>query len=204
MRQLLAITFLIVGAPAVLAQKAGPAPPDRPACSLSAAQAPGISALKLGMTAEQVLVLFPGSKEDPEVSARLFRPADPLGVSSFMVRPGKYPTKGNFPGVSRITFTLLDGRVYTYTVSYNGPEWPHVDNFVAKVVEGTGLPPANAWEAYAGMDTQLKILTCREFEVRVFAGGQGGNLNYVLIKDLEAARTLKDRRTKAGEKVPPQ
>src|SRR4051812_20265483 len=109
MRQFLAITFLIIGVPAVLAQKDGPAPPDRPVCSLSAAQAPGINALKLGMTAEQVLALFPGSKEDPEVSSRLSKPADPLGVSSFMVRPGRYQAKGNFSGISRITFTLLDG-----------------------------------------------------------------------------------------------
>jgi hypothetical protein len=81
-------------------------------------------------------------------------------------------------------------------VSYAGPAYSHVDQFVSKFVEGTSLPPADQWQAYAGMDNQLKILTCKDFEVRVFAGGQGGNLNYVLIRDLEAQKKLEDRRKK--------
>jgi hypothetical protein len=51
------------------------------------------------------------------------------------------------------------------------------------------------------LDTQLKILACKEFEVRVFAGGKGGNLNYVQLSDLVASVTLKDRRKKARAKA---
>ena len=53
------------------------------------------------------------------------------------------------------------------------------------------------------MDNQLKILKCTDFEIRVFAGGPGGNLNYVLMKDLEAEKKLKDRRDKARAKATP-
>jgi hypothetical protein len=49
----------------------------------------------------------------------------------------------------------------------------------------------------------MKILKCKDFEVRVFAGGEGGNLNYVLMRDLVADKTLKDRRAKAREKATP-
>ncbi|HEX6626175.1 MAG TPA: hypothetical protein VF064_20830 [Pyrinomonadaceae bacterium] len=150
---------------------------------------------------EKVLSLFPGSGEDSEVRSSLARPAGPLGVSSLVIRPDRYRSKEKFAGVSQITFTLLDGRISTFSVGYNGPEWPHVDEFVAKIVKGTELPAADAWQAYAGLDNQLKILTCPGFEIRVHAGGEGGNLNYVLMSDREAARTLKERRDKAREKA---
>src|SRR6267142_2813573 len=61
---------------------------------------------------------------------------------------------------------------------------------------------AYQWEAYVGMDNSLKILKCTDFEIRVFAGGQGGNLNYALMKDLAAEKKLKERRDKARAKAP--
>jgi hypothetical protein len=201
MRLFLTITLLIIGVLAASSQGAGPGARDKAICSLNAAQVTGIGALRLGMTPEQVLALFPGSGEDPEVRSSLSRPASPLGVSSFTIRPSRYQSKEKFAGVRQILFNLLDGRVSTFTLSYDGPEWSHVDKFVAKVIEGTNLPPAEEWEAYPGMETQLKFLTCEDFEIRVFAGGQGGNLNYVLMNDLVAARTLKERRDKARQKA---
>ena len=124
-------------------------------------------------------------------------------MSSFVVRPAKYESKDKFAGISQITFTLLDGRVSSFSVGYNGPEYSHVDKFVAKFVEGTNIPAVDQWEAYVGMDNQLKSLKCSEVEIRVFAGGQGGNLNYVLMRDLEADKKLKDRRAKARAKAIP-
>lgn len=153
------------------------------------------------MTPEQVTALFPGSSEDAEVRSSLSKPASPLGVSSFIISPNKYKSKENFAGVNQITFTLLDGRVFNFSVGYNGPEWPHVDKFVTKFVEGTNLPAAEGWEAFVGLDTQLKVLKCKEFEIRVFAGGPGGNLNYVLMIDSAATQKLKERRAKAREKA---
>jgi hypothetical protein len=200
MKRLLAITLLIIGVSAVSAREGSLADPGKAVCGLTMAQVPGIGALRLRMTTEQVLALFPGSNGDPEVRSRLSRPASPLGESGFIIMPERYQSKEKFAGISRISFSLLDGRLSTFTITYDGPEWSHVDKFVAKVVEGTNLPAAEAWEAYAGLDTQLKILTCTDIEIRVFAGGQGGNLNYVLMSDLVAARTLKDRRVKAREK----
>jgi hypothetical protein len=53
------------------------------------------------------------------------------------------------------------------------------------------------------MDNQLKTLKCTDFEVEVFAGGKGGNLNYVKVKDLSAEKKLNDRRAKAAAKATP-
>jgi hypothetical protein len=176
---------------------------EKAACPLNISQAPVLNGLRLGMTPEEVLALFPGSKEDAELRRRLSEPPSQFGVSSLMIRPSKYESRDKFAEVSQISFHLLDGRVSNFTVSYNGPEWPHVDNFVAKFVEGTSLPPVGQWQAHAGMSNQSKNLICSDFEVRIFAGGQGGNLNYVLMQDLEADKKLKDRRRKAREQASP-
>ncbi|MEP6911726.1 MAG: hypothetical protein ABI923_03165 [bacterium] len=120
-----------------------------------------------------------------------------------MIRPDKYQSKEKFANLTQIIFTLLDSRVSSINAGYNGPEWPHVDKFVEKFTEGTHLPAADGWEVYVGFDTQMKTLTCKDFEIRIFAGGKGGNLNYVLMSDLAAAKTLKDRKAKAREKATP-
>src|ERR1044071_5394899 len=143
MKQLLVIALLIIGVAAVPAQKEGTAAPDKPVCSLNTGQAPVISGVRLGMTAEQVLALFPGSGEDPEVRSGVSN-VTKFGVSSFAIKPDKYRSKEKFAGVSQISFNLLDGRVSVVNVNYAGPEFPHVDNFVAKVAEETGLPAADA------------------------------------------------------------
>lgn len=168
-------------------------------CSLVMDQAPVLAGLRLGMTPDQVQAVFPGSSEDAEVRSALARPPSPFGVTSLIIRPEKFGSKEKFAGVTQITFDLLDGRVSSINVGYNGPEYPHVDKFVEKFTEGTSLPGTEAWEAYAGLDTQMKTLKCKDFEFQIFAGGQGGNLNYVRIRDLAAETTLRDRRAKAKE-----
>jgi len=175
---------------------------DKQPCALTLSAAPSVNGLKLGMTPDEVLALFPGSKDDPEVRSDLAKAPSRFGTSGLMVRPDKFANKAEFSGVSQITFTLLDGRVATLHIGYNGPQWPHVDKFVEKFVQGTNLPPVEFWETFEGTDN-LKILKCVEFEVRAFAGGQGGNLNYVLLQDLEADKKLKERRKKARAQATP-
>jgi hypothetical protein len=177
---------------------------DKPKCQLTLAGAPYIKGLRIGMTADEVLALFPGSKDDAEVRSSLSRPPSQFGQSSFLVRPEKYESKDKFAGISHITFTLLDGRLANFSLGYNGPEYSHVDKFVAKFIEGTTLPAADQWEAYVGMDNSLKILKCTDFEINVFIGGQGGNLNYVLMKDSDAEKKLKERRDKARAQATPK
>jgi hypothetical protein len=176
---------------------------EKPACQLTLAGAPDIKGLRLGMTADEVLALFPGSKEDAEVRSNLSRPASQLGESEFVIRSSNLEANEKFAGVKQIVVSLVDGRTSRFYIGYNGPEYSHVDKFVAKFIEGTSLPPVDQWEAYVGMDTQLKTLKCTEFEIKVFSGGQGGILNYVDIRDLEADKKVEDRRKKAEGKAKP-
>ncbi|MDQ2974405.1 MAG: hypothetical protein M3R69_03215 [Acidobacteriota bacterium] len=177
------------------------APTKASACTLPISQAPDIGGLRLGLNVEQVLALFPGSKEDSELRAALARPASPIGMSSLSINPQKYESKAKFARIKQFTLTFLDGRIATFNAAYDGPKWKDVDEFVTKFSEGTTLPAAEAWEPYVGLDTQLKSLKCDGFEISVFAGGEGGNLNYVQAKDLVADQELRDRRKKAREKA---
>jgi len=173
------------------------------ACTLKLSEAPAINRLKLGMTEAEVFAVFPGSKDDAELRSALSKPRGPLGNSSFLLTPSKYESPADYKDVSRVTFSMLDGRVSSFTINYNGPEWAHVDKFVEKFVEGKDLPAAEQWEPYAGMENQMKTLTCTDFSIRVFNGGEGGNQNYVLVQDLEADKKLKERRRKARESASP-
>jgi hypothetical protein len=172
-------------------------------CTLKVSEAPVLNGLKLGMTPEQVLALFPGSKDDPELRAALSTPPGRFGNSSFLITPSKYGNAAQYKGISRFTFSLLDGHLSNFTISYNGPEWPDVDKFIQKFVEGKHLPSGEQWVPYEGMSTQMKTLTCNNFSIQVFAGGEGGNANYVLVEDLEADKKLKERRKRAREQASP-
>jgi hypothetical protein len=192
MKQLFA--FLLVLAAASAASGQG-------ACTLTLAQAPAVSGLRLGMKPDEVLALFPGSRADKEVRADMLRPASRLGVSNLSIKPERYASKAKFPNVTVITMTLLDGRVTTMNISYSGPEYKHVDEFLGKFLEGKKLPAAHAWEPYVGMDTQLKTLNCKGFEIKIFAGGKSvHNINYIELTDVAARRRLRDRRAKTTSK----
>lgn len=175
--------------------------PVKVLCTLPPSSAPDIGGLKLGMNAEQVLALFPGSKVDKEVSADLAIKPSPFGEMRFTIKPDKFGANPKFAGINQITITLFDGAVSNINVSYKGPEWKSIDDFVTKFAGAENLPAADTWDAYPGMETQMKVLKCDGFEVNLFAGGKGGNLNYARIGDLVADRKLKERRAKAREKA---
>ena len=208
----IACTYKSAGAPPLSNDSAKVQPPVRTnnagaqeklPCTLTLAGAPNIKGLRLGITTDEVLLLFPGSKNDPAVRSDLDRPPSRFGTSSFGLSPDKYESKEKFAGINQVTVRLLDGRVSTLRVSYNGPAYAHVDSFIAKLASETNLPGSDQWEVYVGMDNQLKTLRCKEFEVQAFVGGQGGNLNYVEMKDLMADKELKKRRDKARAQASP-
>lgn len=168
------------------------------ASKLTLADAPQVHGLRLGMTIEEALALFPGIKNDQEARASLSKPPNRFGEQVLIIRSTKYLSKKRFEGVNQIVFTFLDGRVASLYIGYNSPLWEHVDDFVARFSEGTILPGADSWDAYVGMDTQLKSLKCREFEVKLFAGGHNVNINYVQLTDLLAQKKVRAREEKAG------
>src|SRR5918911_1192618 len=111
MRRFLAVGLVILGACAA-AHAQG-------ACTMTLAQAPVVNGLRLGMTRDEVLALFPGIRTDKEMTAELAQPASPLGLSGLLIRPERYSSKAKFAGVSQITLQMIDGRVSDLHVGYN-------------------------------------------------------------------------------------
>ena len=201
MKHFFAVGLLLVSASVVLGQTEYSGAHAQAACTLTLAQAPAVDGLRLGMKAEEVLALFSGSRTDKEVRAQLLSPASPVGVSGLTIKPERYSSKAKFPRVTAVTLMLLDGRVIKANIGYNGPEYKHVDEFLGKFLEGKKLPAAHAWEPYVGMDTQLKTLNCKGFELKVFAGGKNvHNINYIELTDVAAKQRMSDRRAKLKAK----
>jgi len=170
-------------------------PPTVDATWVTMAQDRGINGIKLGMTAQQVLALFPGSRDDEEIKASLSKPSE-VGLSSLTISPQNYSTKADFEGINQIVLTLLDGRVSTLYVGYDAPVAETLDESVTKFSKGRKLPEARSWKAYGGFDDQLKTMKCKDFEINVFAGGKNVNVNYVQLVDTVAQRKLKERKAK--------
>ncbi len=173
------------------------AKPEKIPCTLHKAQGPEIGGLRLGLKTDQVLALFPGSKEDAELKPAIAKAPSPLGVSTLMIKPDRYASKDKFVGIREVVLTFLDGRVTTFQANYASAPWKHVDEFVTKFTTGSNLPGVDSWEAFAGLDTQQKSLKCDGFEVTLFAGGEWLNANHMKVVDLVAAQELKERRAKA-------
>lgn len=173
-------------------QKESALTPDKQKCTLTVASVPALNGLKPGMSIDEVLAIFPGSKADAEVRSQLSRPVGRFGSLTFEIKPAKYKLQKKFERVSRMVFDVLDGRVARFTLHYDGPEYGQVDKFVSKFVESTSLPTADQWEA---SDPQRKTLKCTDAEISVFAGGPGGKLNHILVRHPEADKKLRDPRS---------
>jgi hypothetical protein len=92
-----------------------PSPKNTSKCSLTAAQAPAIRGIKLGMSAEEIVSIFPGSSQRPEIKMALESSEGypNYGVARLYFQLPTYPTvaKGRFAGIDGISVTLFDGRV---------------------------------------------------------------------------------------------
>jgi hypothetical protein len=165
---LLVIVFIPV---AVGAQTAGQSSTPTE-CTLTLDKSPTIRGLKLGMTAEQLLALFPGSSENSNAQLAIDRAQGypHYGVASISFQGEYYPGfKDRFAGIASINTTLFDGQVVELQINYAGPHslprgpgWEKVDDFLAKLKEAFHLPDAKDWQYKSAVSKTLK---CNGFEI---------------------------------------
>src|SRR5690242_2998343 len=106
-------------------QPQAPAQPQNTSkCSLTAAQAPAIRGIRLGMSTEEIVSIFPGSSQRPEIKMALESSEGypNYGVARLYFQLLTYPTvaKDRFAGIDGISVTLFDGRVAELRVNYAG------------------------------------------------------------------------------------
>ncbi|HEX9429952.1 MAG TPA: hypothetical protein VF944_06195, partial [Candidatus Bathyarchaeia archaeon] len=121
---------------------------------------------------------------------------DQYGVGRFDLQADSKTANPRLTGVNYITVELIDERVTSFHISYAGPEWKTIGQFVAKLSEGFGLPNGASWEQG---DESRKSLKCNGFVVDVYAF-RGTGENWVRVQDTSAHRLVEDRREAAKEK----
>jgi hypothetical protein len=149
----------------------GAAAQEQP-CRLERAVAPDYGGVMLGMTAEELARMFPGSEELPR-AASAAQGEKPFVASLGMLELGI--RREYFGDAAELLLTFLGGRLHRIDVRYRRPEpWGgDVTQFSAHASKRLAVP-ADSWGA-ASSDTekQSRVLDCRGFSVvvRIDRGG---------------------------------
>jgi len=162
MKHILLIALLFGVAPVTSAQTANTGAGE---CKLTLSRVPAIRGIRLGMTLDQVVALFPGAEDDKELRAKLYQTH--FGLQSSFISPSKYGSKENFAGVTLVYLGFLDGQLDLFTIHYDGPEWNSDVQFASVVAEALKLPGVEFWKPVTG---GLGI-TCDGFEVTLSRAG---------------------------------
>ena len=168
-------------------------------CALTVAQSPEIRGVRLGTSTSKLLTLFPETMNRMAIDAavRDSKRADSYGYGNFELRPDNSSANEKFSGVEFISIQMLDERVTSFYVSYTGPYWNSLDQFIGKLSASLNLPAAENWK-WEGGDS-VKSLKCNGFSVVVHSSG-GAN-NYVAVRDTAAPEIITSRRDAAREKA---
>ena len=169
-----------------------------PGCSLTLGQSPEIRGIRLGTTSKQLITLFPEEANHLAIAEAVKRSQQvgQYGAGRFDLRADNKTINPRLTGINYITVELIDERVTSFHISYAGPEWKTISQFVSKLSEVFGLPNESSWEQ---VDESRKLLKCNGFllDVRAFSGS---GENWVRVQDTSARRLVEDRRAAAKEK----
>ncbi len=181
-------------------------------CSLTPAQSPSIRGIKLGMSTDQILSIFPESSQRPEIKAALGNAEGypHYGVVRLSFKLSTYPSvaKDRFAGVQEISVVLFDSRVTELGVFYEGrdvhsrgPSWFNVDDFIAKLSEAFALAPARDWLQNG---QNVKTLKCSgmEIEASIVIGGGSISVRNTGYKDVFKERVAADEEKRRSEFKP--
>ena len=168
----LAFAFVSISANQQLAQSK---------CTLTEANSPSVSGLKLGMTAQQLLALFPGASKRREMKDAIDKAKASGGETVYLsFDTGTDANKGEFAGVSSVSAGLQKGKVVDLLVVYVGTTWTSVDGWVAKVAETYRLPGAQSW-VVGPSENPNKVLRCEGMEIEASIQGDGSSIRLRLM-----------------------
>lgn len=179
-------------------------PPGTSPCTLKVPQAPAVRGVKLGMKADDLVLLFAGSAAQGVIRSSTDR-ADGypnFGVVRISLDLSEPAVKDRFAGVGSFSFVLLDGRLTQYDVEYQsppgGPAWRRVDDWVAKLADSFKLPPATDW-AVEQYIPDRKSLKCDGFQLQASNMNLRGNLTVSTVDT--PYKKQEERRATYNEKL---
>ena len=157
--------------------------PAQSRCSLTEADSPSVRGLRLGMTAEQVIALFPGSAKNKDMKTALDKARSTTGRETVYLSfdSSTSANKERFADVGSISVGFYKAQVKDLDVEYVGPTWATVDEWVAKLSEAFKLPGLEAWVA-GPSENPNKVLKCNGIEIEAATQGGGASIR---IRDTE-------------------
>jgi hypothetical protein len=166
-------------------------------CNLTEANSPNVRGIRLGLSTQQLLALFPGKIETQNINDALESArAKHLETVSLGLDPESQSSKDRFKGIDSLGVTLYKGRVIDFSVAYYGASFTSVNDWIAKLSEAYHLPGPPDWAA--GPDeTPNKVLKCNGFEVEAAVEGGGASIR---VRDTGYARETEERAKTEAER----
>jgi len=166
-------------------------------CRLERAVAPDYGGVMLGMTAEELARMFPGSEELPRAASAGVKPfVASLGMLELGVR------REQFADAGELLLTFLGGRLHRIDVRYRRPvPWNDVAQFSEHASKRLAVP-ADSWGAPSSdPEKHSRVLDCRGFSVvvRIDRGGP----STLSIVDTVAASAKEETEVAAPASPPP-
>lgn len=182
---------------------------NTPACQLTLAQAPKFRGIRLGMSVQELLGLFPGSEENPDVKIPLERakkPDEQPGLATFGFSAKQYQNtkeaKELFADVSGYHFQFFDSHLVSFTVYV--PEYrPDVNwqwtisAWEKKLSETFNLPLSKEWGESNRNHQGSSGLQCNGFFVAASASGRS---SYFAIQETTSS-SIDDKVAQRKEKM---
>ncbi|HET6893036.1 MAG TPA: hypothetical protein VFH31_18165 [Pyrinomonadaceae bacterium] len=153
-------------------------------CPYQRASIPPLYGIQLGMSPEEILSIFPGSHDLPNLQRALepFKSSKPSGFTIVPVENRKKSPDLN--EVREISFHFRNYRLLSFTAHYSSPQWENVDNFIEKRSHLLNLTGVN-WNPVEGNSGAFKYIICDGVEIRFYAAPPGTrNLNSISVTDV--------------------
>jgi len=171
--------------------------PPAQGCNLTEANAPAVRSLRLGMTVDQLVGLFPGSAKRKELREALEKVKASTSNEPMVLAfdPAADAAGQAFAGVDSVSASVYKGRVIAFTVVYVGTTWRTIDEWVGKLAQSYGLPAAARWEAGPN-ENPNRVLGCSGIEIEAAIQGGGSSIS---IRNKEALKGMAERLNAADE-----
>jgi len=191
------IGLCIVAVTLIPAYARGTGEPPAQGCNLTEANAPAIRSLRLGMSVDQLVGLFPGSTKRKELREALEKVKASTSNEPMVLAfdPVADAAGQAFVGVDAVSASVYKGRVIAFTVAYIGTSWRTIDEWVGKLAQSYGLPAAARWEAGPN-ENPSRVLGCSGIEIEAAIQGGGSSIS---IRNKEAFKGMSERLNAADE-----
>ena len=190
-----ALAFVTISA---VSQASNPQP-ARPKCNLTEATAPSFRGLRLGMSTQQLLALFPGSSKRREMKDSIEKAKAATGNEAAYLAfdPGADGDAQQFGGVESVSAGVNKGRVIDLSIQYGGATWKDIDEWVAKLSEALKLQGPGDWTAGPN-ENPNKVLRCEGIEIEAAIQGGGSSIRMTNTEYfsgvLERAKAAEDKK----------